>query len=302
MNENKYKIEDTLIVINSSNRVDKIKTHDKFPKGITNWVYAVPHDQYESYEDVLGREHTYPIPPTVAQFLPSQRQHCMEYFGQVYKYIFFMDDDLTFLKRKVVETEDVDLYGKNVKKYRCKKAKKKDVLNMIWDVRTALDEFHMVGVSTRLGNNRVTEPHADTNRVTRCYALSAESFKAVGAVFNPFEPFVAEDFHMTLCYLNAGYNNRVLYNYAQEDVGSNAEGGCSEYRTLEVQNRTAEWMNEHHKEVTLKAKESANWKGMEDGMKGNKIFRNDMIIGWKKAYKPIKKRVDNGWGAKFSKK
>lgn len=272
-----YSIEDTLIVINSSKRLHKICTHSLFPKGVINWVVAVPHDQYKDYEKVFGRDHTYCIPKTVPSFLSSQRQHVMEYFGQVYKYIWLMDDDLTFLKRN----EEMKL----------RKCGDESISEMFQLVRKHLTTVPVVAVSTRLGNNRVTKDFDETGRVTRCYAMSTKAFKDVGASFAPFEPFLAQDFHMTLCFLNKGYNNRILYTFAQQDFNSNADGGCSTYRTPALLEKVSHWMAANHPEVRTKVKPSKNWKGFGD-------FRVDMVVQWKKAYKPRTKPT-GGLAAKF---
>ncbi len=295
-----YKIKDTLIVINSSNRADKICTHKLFPKGIIDWVVAIPKDQWDSYVEAIEPEHTVAIPSDVPQFLSSQRQWVMEHYGKAYKYIWLMDDDLTFLRRVVKEDEETVVeYGKKIirpkKKYLLKKCKKKHINKMMHYVRHNLKQCAMVGVSTRLGNNRVTDDYETTNRVTRCYAISTKAFKDVGATFAPFEPFLAQDFHITLCFLNKGYDNKILYIYAQEDVGSNADGGCSAYRNQELQAKVSKWFAENHPEVTTKEKSSKNWKGYEGA-------RVDMVVQWKKAYKkPIEKRASGGLNKIFDK-
>lgn len=267
-----------IVVINSSNRAGKVRTHDLFPKEL-NWIVAVPIDQvedyrahYEKYTTVLG------IPDNVPQYLPSQRQYVMESIHEKYEYIWLMDDDLTFFRRKKGDTA-------------LKRCKKKHIKKMLGTMCKHLTDVPMVGISTRLGNNREPEPYKDITRVTRCYALNRKVFNEVGATFAPFEPFVAEDFHMALCFLNKGHPNRVIYSYAQEDIGSNAEGGCSQYRTADVQRTTSFWMTDNHPEVTIKTKSSANWD--IDG-KGEKNYRVDMIVQWKKAYKPQKERKAGG--------
>jgi hypothetical protein len=261
-----FEIQDTLIIINSANRADKVITHKLFPKNTIDWKIVVPADQYKEYsKNYWPRVEA--VDDEVPPYLPSQRQWCVEQFQNNYKYIWFMDDDLTFFVRTI--------------ELKLEKAGVPDIAYMIHEMRNQLNKFSMVGISTRLGNNRVTENYADTTRVTRCYAFSTEAFKDVGATFAPFEPFVAEDFHMTLCFLNKGYNNRVIYNYAQEDVGSNATGGCSVYRTPEIQAKTSHWMAENHPEVRVKVKKAKAWKGFGD-------TRVDMVVQWKKAYKPKK--------------
>ena len=261
------------IIINSSNRAGKVKTHELFPEG-TDYQIAVPFDQYWDYLEHHEKPNLLRIPDNVKQYLSSQRQFIMETFvtSSSYDYVWLMDDDLSFFRR----SRDMKL----------EKCITEDIESMFELIQSTLQEFPMVGISTRLGNNRVTEDYADTTRVTRCYALSTNVFKEVGATFAPFEPFLAQDFHMTLCWLNAGHNNRVLYTYAQEDVGSNAEGGVSSYRDPELLKKVSIWMAENHPEVTWKAKKSDSWEGFGD-------YRIDMVIQWKRAYKP-KVKVTGG--------
>ena len=270
---------DIMIVINSSNRVGKIKTHGLFPENVIKHVIAVPVDQAPAYREVYG-DVVWEIPEEVPQFLPSQRQHMAVAMEPWVKYIWFMDDDLTFFTR-----------GSDLKLH---KATPADIERMFHLMVEYIKEVPMVGISTRLGNNRITADYDEINRVTRCYTLDLDVFKKVGATFAPFEPFVSEDFHMALCFLNKGYRNRIIHTFAQEDVGSNAEGGCSLYRTPAIQRKTAFWMADNHPEVTVRAKDSNNWKGFEEK-------RVDMTVQWKKAYKPKKEKLPSFFKTKKAK-
>jgi hypothetical protein len=219
----------------------------------------------------------------------------MEHFTKIgYKYIWLMDDDLTFFRRKTKKI-------KGETKFVLRKCKEKHITKMMYAMHKHLQEVPIVGISTRLGNNRVTDDYDEINRVTRCYAINTKVFKEVGAVFNPFEPFVAEDFHVALCFLNKGHKTRILHTYAQEDIGSNADGGCSEYRTAEVQKKTSFWMAENHPEVTVRGKFSKGSWGLQK-LKDGRNYRVDVIVGWRKAYKPKKKRTTTGGLNSFFKK
>lgn len=265
-------MKDLIVIVNSSNRQKQITlgqlNKTKYQsRSFFEFYLAVPSDQKEMYENITDR--LIPIPSKYND-LPSQRQWCME--NLTAKYIFFMDDDLTFLIRN--------------KELKLEKCESSDTLGMVESVYHELTQNNIpiVGVSTRLGNNRVIADYEDNCRVTRCYAINREIFKKVGARFDPIPKFVMEDFHITLSFLNAGYPNRVLYTYAQNDVGSNAEGGCSLYRNAEAQRQTSLWMAKHHPEVTLKTKTSkTGWQGMES--------RLDVTVQWKKAFKPKIEKV-----------
>jgi hypothetical protein len=275
------KITDTIIVINSSNRVDKVVTPALFPDDVIEWVIAVPFDQFDTYEAKFpGKVRA--IPERIAQRLPSQRQYVMETWGALgYKYIWLMDDDLQYFKRN----EELLL----------RKCDTTEIEEMFLTMREHLNEISMVGISTRLGNNRITGQYDEINRVTRSYAIATEAFQKVGATFAPFEPFTAEDFHMALCFLEKGYKNRILHTFAQEDVGgSNAEGGCSLYRTAEVQRKTSFWLAENHNSVSVKGKYTKGAWGLQELADGRN-FRVDVIVQWKQAYKPVFEKPKGGF-------
>jgi hypothetical protein len=89
---------------------------------------------------------------------------------------------------------------------------------------------------------------------------------------------VMEDFDLTLQLLRKGYPNRVSYQYVWNQRGSGAEGGCSSYRTAELQEKAALQLREYHPGfVTLVTKSAGTvWEDMGE--------RADVNIQWQKAY------------------
>ncbi|KKN43514.1 hypothetical protein LCGC14_0702370 [marine sediment metagenome] len=263
------------IYINSSKREKIVKTINQMPERWKKFVYiAVPHDQVRRYKYYMKYWNILSIPKTVPRFLSPQRQWVTENAKE--RFVFLMDDDLDFLVRDEA--------------YKLKKCEPSDMDAMLAQVLYGLqdDQIPLIGISTRLGNNRVTDDYTDITRVTRCYALDKRVFDKVGARFDPHpDPSCGmQDFHLTLCWLNAGYPNRVYYNYAQVDSGSNASGGCSEYRDSEVMKRTVKWMVANHPEVRSVVKTTkGGWDGMEKNEAGENV-RTDVIVQWKKAYHP----------------
>jgi hypothetical protein len=89
-----------------------------------------------------------------------------------------------------------------------------------------------------------------------------------------------EDFDLTLQLLRLGKPNRVFFEYCWNQRDSGATGGCSKYRTPEMQSDAAHRLAEMHqgfvKLVTKKSKDtSTSWKGMKE--------RVDVIVSWRKA-------------------
>ncbi len=291
-------IKDTIIVIMSSNRAGRVVTHKKFTEGVIHYVVAVPEEQEEEYKAAHKDLCILGIPDDVPSFIAPQRQWVMEHFAKEFKYIWLMDDDLTFLRRCMHIAERVkDLAskerGEKVKELtKLKKSKKKHVKDMFLMVRAQLETYPIVSVSPRLGNNRREEDFVDVGRMMDNYAFNSKVFMDEEINFAPYPDIIGEDFHVTLTYLNKGHANRIIFCYSQTDGGRNAEGGCSDYRTNEIQKKAAFWLADNHPEVTVKTKKSDGWKGLKGTSKDGS--RVDMIVQWKKAYKPKKVRKAGG--------
>jgi len=259
------------IFINSSGRPDGVKTLGQFPESWKEFTHiVVPAEQAVDYRNALDWP-VLALRQDVPNFLPPQRQCVVEM--SEYRYVFMMDDDLTFERR----TPEMKL----------KRCKHKSMKRMLSQVAHAIqnDGVPLVGISTHLGNNRVTEDYTENTRVTRCYCVDKEVFTEVGVNFAPVDDFVMEDFHMNLCLLEAGHGNRVYYNFSQGDSGSNSDGGCSEYRDAACQKRAALLLKELHPEfVTVKEKRTkASWPGFPKDSEGYTV-RTDVIVHWKKAF------------------
>lgn len=181
------------------------------------------------------------------------------------KYVLFLDDDMSFNVRKE---------GKLVK------ANSEEVGEMIDLLVSWLDEgFAHVGISARQGNHTVEEEYAEITRMNNAYAYNVQKYHEIGARFDKLQ--VMEDFYVTLQFLKAGLPNRVTYEYAWGQRKSGEEGGCSGYRTGEVQKQAAIQLSKAFPGVVkVKTKTSKNeWAGI------GKV-RTDVVIQWKKAYKP----------------
>ena len=265
------------ICINSAGRAGDVKTLKQLPPSWKKFVtIAVPHDQYKAYKSKtdwnVERIHS-----SVPKFVSSQRQYMIEKCKE--DYFCIMDDDLSFMTRN----SDMKL----------KKSNHKQMNQMLKCMMQNLKEFPIVGISTRLGNNRVEEDYADITRTTRFFAMDRKVFKKVGATMAPFEPFCMYDFHIVLSFLEKGYPNRVIYKYAQGDIGgSNAKGGCSVYRTQALLEKVSNWLAKKHPGcVTVKRKRTkGSWQGFEKDADGY-ITRTDVICHWKKAYKPKRSKT-----------
>lgn len=175
----------------------------------------------------------------------------------------FMDDDLTFFKRR---TDD---------KTKFLKATVTDRKNMIKTIERTLDKYAHVGVLGREGGNRITVPLVECTRMMRVLAYDAGKVHKVGARFDRI--VFKQDFDMTLQLLRAGYRNAVIASYVQDQVTSNAPGGCSVYRTEDKNVQASQMLKALHPDfVRVVQKETKGaWGGGT---------RTDVQIQWKKAF------------------
>jgi hypothetical protein len=272
------------IVINSSNRAGTVITTDQFPREWMKFtVIAVPYSQRKDYLTLQNRWPVLVIPKSIPEYLSSQRQWILE--TTEYDHVWMMDDDLCF-DRRVPGTLQL------------KKAKEEDMVNLLKSIKYHVEKegIPLLGISARLGNNREIVSFTDITRVSRCFCVSKDAFDEVGISIAPFEPFLMQDFFLTLNFLTNGYATRVLNEYAQADKGSNAPGGVSVYRNPQLLKKVSFFLQDKFPGiVSVRQKTtSGGWDGFEKDREGN-MLRTDVVVHWKKAYRP--KRSTAGLGA-----
>lgn len=215
------------------------------------------------------------LPPDITTIAPS-RQYIHEFLASE-KYV-MLDDDLHFFKRrKDDKTKFITIFPD-------------ELVQMFDDIEHTLDEYPHVGIASREGGNRITSSITFNTRIMR---LLAYKRSAVLGRFSDME--VMEDFHVALSMLQAGRQNVLLNNYCHNQAeGSNAAGGCSHFRTPELQARNAHRLADIHKPfvTVIEKKTKTAWGGGK---------RTDVRIQWKAAYESSRtSRLDNGKGATAS--
>jgi hypothetical protein len=142
-------------------------------------------------------------------------------------------------------------------------------------VEELLEQFAHVGVLCREGGHTAgTVEYETCTRMLRFLAYDVSVFRAARIQYDRLP--VMEDFDTTLQLLRAGYPNAVLCTYVQGQGKTNAPGGCSRYRTPELQAAAAHALAKRHYPfvlvVTKRTKTAWGW--------GE---RTDVVIHWKKA-------------------
>lgn len=150
------------------------------------------------------------------------------------------------------------------------------------------DGFVHIGIAARQGSNHFLgpEPYRDVTRMMNAYAYDTHALKELDVELGRIP--VMEDFDLTLQLLRKGYPNRVSYQFVWNQRGSGAEGGCSKYRTAEMQTKSAQLLQSYHPDyVTVVTKSTGSvWKDMEE--------REDVNIQWQKAYEDGKNARNRG--------
>lgn len=246
------------LYIPTRGRVNKQNTYKNLPPEWQARTKLVVH--YEE-ADLYDKSLPIIVPPKTVTGIGPTRQWIMD--SQEETKICMLDDDLRFDLRR---EDDPGKFGT---------AYPEDVSKMFSIMEKTLEDYAHVGVTAREGGNRFHEKVRFNTRMLRVLGFNRAMFYAAGARFD--RNVVMEDFDVSLTLLRAGYPNVVLNKYIQGQGSSNAAGGCSIYRTMEVQAEGARRLKELHPDfVSLVTKTTKGaWGGQT---------RTDVMIQWKKAF------------------
>jgi len=236
--------------------------------------YVVPHGQLEAYDLVLRGLGipTFDIletPEGMRGIGPTRHwigEHAQSIGAD--KFV-MMDDDIDFLVRK--SADDWRLVAQT----------EEQTDEMFREIDHWLDTYASVGISSREGNNRagVGGPRdenmvAIATRVMRMFGCRTADWLEMehGRVE------VMEDFDLQLQLLRAGRGNCCLFYYANGQKMTNMPGGCSTYRSHEVQDTAARRLQELHGDRLVRLRQKQN-KTDAAGLG----TRTEVTIFWKKA-------------------
>lgn len=250
------------IYIPSKGRADqKNHTWENLPLDVREWSHVVvgPED-YAAYAERFPENNIMLLPKKV-KGIGKVRQFLIDevYDGNM----LMLDDDLSFFTRR--EDDPTKLRKSDVK----------DIRAMLRAVNKALDQYAHVAIAVREGANRCTDEFLYNTRCLRALGYHLPTMKAERIKFDRLP--VMEDFDAALQLLRKGYPSCTVNKWCQDQGTSNAPGGCSTYRTKEVQAKGAHGLKKLHPEfVRVVEKET---KGAWGGG-----VRTDVQVSWKKAY------------------
>jgi len=197
--------------------------------------------------------------------LGHKRQWIVDQFPN--EKIVMFDDDLDLCVRKSDES------------YHLRRSEDEDVVKMLAKMESLLDVYPIVGLSSRQGNNNLfPKKIVYATRQTAVHAINTGTFKEHGLSYIDEDFPLMEDFNVLLSLLTQGIPNAVIADYAWNHGASNAKGGCSAFRTPELQERCSNNLKAAFPDFVnvVTKKKKTGWEGMKE--------RVDVIIQWKKAF------------------
>lgn len=260
------------IVICTFKRLKKQITLNNIPESYRNNVTLVVQPQ-EAEAARKVHKNIFVLDGDDIGYAKTIKQTTYEWAINRQKHFWMMDDDLTFYYN--VEFDGNNNTGSG-KKY---SLTEDEFYNMIFDIEQTLSDDIM---HSALGTTWVIPwgkcPYIENSRMcgNKIY------HNGLAKIWNEIDwdnCCGAEDFYVTLQLLTKGYANRVWYKYVVSPGTSYAEGGCSDYRTLEYHNQACRDLRGKFPQfVRLKEKvmKSGLWKG---------IPKLGCHVSWKKAYK-----------------
>lgn len=211
--------------------------------------------------DWEGPHTLYELPSKIQTRTPTWDHSIHDMNGS--DHVVVLDDDLNFAVRRADDPT------------RFRQIQPGDLQEMFRAIDNQLLGFPMVGIGSREGGNRVTEPFVFNTRIMRVLGFRRSYFKEHGIVGSPL--VVMADFHMNLQVLRSGADTCICNNWVNNQAeGSDAPGGCNTYRTHKTLEEGAYALAARHNGfVKVRRKET---KGAWGG--GTRV---DVTVQWKKA-------------------
>jgi len=223
-------------------------------------VLVVQHREHRLYHWYTGPMHV--LPPEIQTVAPT-RDYLIHNPVWKDRFVVMLDDDLHFFARRM---DDLTKFRALVPG---------ELGKMLAQIEGMLNVHPHVGIAAREGGHHNTEPFVMNTRIMRVLGYDRHFLREHKVTFDPMP--VMEDFHVSLQLLKMRRNIVVLNNWCNNQAeGSSADGGCSTYRTPELQAQAARLLAELHAPyVKVVEKETKTaWGGGT---------RTDVMIQWKRA-------------------
>jgi hypothetical protein len=252
------------IVIPTFGRVGKQTTFDNLPDKWKQRVDLIVRPcELEAHNKQDPKRRLHVLPEGVERI--ADVRHWLVHKAQYFKsdQLVMLDDDMVFAARR---TDEPNKFRNMVDQ---------DFDDMFGDLAAQLLEYAHAGISHREGANRNTDEYAECTRQMRVLGYQKKIMRSLNITGRTK---VMEDFDVTLQLLRLGMPNRLCNMWVHNQGGSAVIGGCSSFRTPEVQAEAAHELHRlHPRYVKVVEKETkTSWGGGT---------RTDVTIYWKKAIK-----------------
>lgn len=213
------------IIIPTLGRINKQITYnslsDEFKKKV---VFVVQHHEYEDFKKVWNNHDVRQLPPEIKTLAPT-REWIYHQFKNTRHFVF--DDDLEFIVKELNEGGDT--------KWKTRSFTDQDFTDAFALVDSWIDEGYDFGgfLPTWVIPDPSQYPIRENHRVMTNVFYNGPNIPE-GLEWDRVP--AAEDLDMMLQLLTRGIQNRVSSKYMVACSETNAEGGCSVYRTLDFHN------------------------------------------------------------------
>lgn len=252
------------IFMPSKGRAHLIKdgTLKRWPKD-TPITVVCPNDEWDKYVRATANRGPVHVKAVDVVGISATRQAIGQMAAEdgIEKFI-MLDDDLRFSYRAQEESTKLT-----------ESSPDEISAGLNWVEKLLTPDTAAAGISARQGNNRLEHSVEENKRLIRTLAFRTKEFLAC----KHQRVTVMEDFDILLQLLRKGYKNKVLAAHAQDQKGTQTEGGCSTYRTHANHEASARTLAELHPSF-VRLVEKKNKTGGEFGT------RTEVVISWKKAF------------------
>lgn len=225
-------------------------------------ILVTPYEEWGTYRNQISRSENVTIvsTPEHVKGIAATRQWIMEQATD--NHVLMMDDDLSFAVRR---TDDPT---------RFREPESGEIRDMLQKLDDMLMIFPHIGLATREGGNRNTEPVLIATRAPRVIGFRRDVFMQEGVDFR--NSIVQDDFEAALHLLTRGHPNGVLNSFVQNQKGSGTAGGASVYRTMELHAESCRRLQARYPDFVKLVEKTTKtaWGG---------ATRTDVVIQWKKA-------------------
>ena len=244
------------LLIMTRGRIGKQITLQSIPRQWLERTYlVVPMEEHNKHE-----HQTLPVPSYVDNYSKKFQWILDGGAGEDNKVV-IMDDDLTFSKRvgsKLLKVHDIN-----------------ELNQMFFEMEYLLDTTPLVGVHPRQMGHQAPLPYAINGKVICVQGVNRELCRPMPRVSD--YPILADVF-FNCSLLERGQGNKLITTFVQDHASCQAPGGCSIYRTPEMQKEAVQAVADRWPDfakVVIRKPKQAKWMGDE---------RFDLRVQWKKLY------------------